>query len=205
MEKKGIIALTSFFIFMGIISFYFDSQIVSSVSNIRSPFLNNFFLLITSISSKVLLFIFLTALFLLKKENRRMIIPLWFTIFLSGVVTFLLKIFVHRTRPYLAGIVTTLPSLQEASHIIWNFSFPSSHAMVIFSTIPLIWKKFPRFKYLWIIFAILVAFSRVYFGLHFLSDVIFGGIMGYFIGIYILEMRKKNKFLIKIEKLIRRR
>jgi membrane-associated phospholipid phosphatase len=77
--------------------------------------------------------------------------------------------------------------------------------MIIFCTIPFISRKFPRFKYIWIISALLVAFSRVYFGLHFLSDVIVGGLIGYLIGIIVIKQEKENKFWEKIYNKISRR
>ena len=56
------------------------------------------------------------------------------------------------------------------------------HAMVAFAAIPILDKEFSKLKWFWIIFAFLVAFSRIYFEAHFLSDVVFGAFFGYFIG-----------------------
>jgi len=89
---------------------------------------------------------------------------------------------------------SVLPVLEKASHLIWNFSFPSFHAMLVFCSIPIISKKFPKFKYVWIIFASLVAFSRVYFGLHFLSDIVVGGLIGYLSGMIVIKLEEKYKF-----------
>ena len=70
--------------------------------------------------------------------------------------------------------------------------------MLVFCSIPILAKQFPKFKYVWVIFASLVAFSRVYFGLHFLSDIIVGGLIGYIIGIIIVKIEKENTFGEKI-------
>jgi len=70
--------------------------------------------------------------------------------------------------------------------------------MLAFCAIPILGEQFPRLKKFWIAFAVLVAFSRVYFGLHFVSDVITGGLIGYLIGIIIVREEKDNKFGEKI-------
>ncbi|HJZ18862.1 MAG TPA: phosphatase PAP2 family protein [Candidatus Nanoarchaeia archaeon] len=173
-------------------SFYFDSEIVKLISFVRTELLNEFFLGITFLSSEIIIFFFLTSLFLYNENKRRWIFPLWLTLLLSAAISFFLKITVQRQRPFQLGIVSVLPVLEKGSFLIWNFSFPSFQAMMAFCAIPILSKEFPKFKYVWIIFAVLVAFSRVYFGVHFLSDVISGALMGYIIGIVILKYEKEN-------------
>ena len=88
--------------------------------------------------------------------------------------------------------------LASKSYEIWNFSFPSFQAMLVFCALPILSKEFPKIKWFWIVFACLVAFSRVYFGLHFLSDVIIGGILGYLIGMLVIKLENKKKFINRI-------
>lgn len=194
MEKKKIVVIGALIAFAIILSLYFDFDIVRLVSSMRNSLFNDFFIGITNISSKLIIFFFLTSLFLWKEHKRKWILPLWITLCLSVVVSFLLKFAVQRLRPYQLGIVSILPVLEKASHLIWNFSFPSFHAMFVFCAIPILSKNFPKFKYVWIVFAGLVAFSRIYFGLHFLSDVIAGGLIGYLLGAIIIKIEKENKF-----------
>jgi len=183
-----------------IISFYFDSEIVEGVSLIRNNFLNDFFMGITFVSSEIIIFFFLTSLFLWREHKRRWILPLWLTLGLSVIFGFLLKIAVQRLRPFQTGIVSILPVLENSNYLVWNFSFPSFQAMLAFCAVPILAKEFPKFKYVWIVFAGLVAFSRIYFGLHFLSDVIAGGIIGYLLGIIVVKLEKEKKFGEKIMK-----
>lgn len=191
MKKRYILI---FFIVLFFISLYFDNSIVKSVSEIRMNFLDDFFLGITFWSSEIIIFFFLTSLFLWQEHKRRWIFPLWLTLSISTFVCFILKYSIHRLRPYQLNLVDTLTILQEKSHLIWSFSFPSMHSLIAFCAVPILSKEFPKFKYIWILFASLIAFSRVYFGLHFLSDVIAGGIIGYLIGFIIVEFEKKKKF-----------
>ena len=194
-----------FGILAAIISFIFDEKIIQGISLFRNNFLNDFFLGITFVSSEVVIFFFLKSLFLWKEYKRRWILPLWLTLFLSVAVSSILKFGIHRARPFQQGLVSVLPILEKSSHLIWNFSFPSFQAMLAFCAVPILAKEFPRFKYIWIVFAGLVAFSRVYFGLHFLSDVIAGGLIGLILGWAIISLEKKYKFGEKGYKLIFRK
>lgn len=193
MKKRGIIIFTLILLSI-LISLYFDSYIVKGVSLIRIEFLNDIFMGLTFASSGIIIFFILTSLFLWREHKRRWILPLWFTLGISALVSFLLKVIVQRSRPFQLAIVSTLPVLAKNSHLTWNLSFPSFQAMLAFCAIPILSKEFPRLKYVWILFASLIAFSRVYFGLHFLSDVIAGGLIGYLIGAIIIKIEKENKF-----------
>jgi undecaprenyl-diphosphatase len=188
-----------------IVSLYFDSDIVRVVSFLRNDVLTDFFLGLTFLSSSVIIFFFLTSLFLWKEHKRKWIFPLCVTLAISVVVSFVLKMIVQRQRPFQLGVVSVLPVLEKASHLTWNFAFPSFHAMLVFCAVPILSKQFPKFKYVWITFASLIAFSRVYFGLHFLSDIVIGGFIGYVCGVIIIKLEKEYKFGEKVYKKIFRK
>ncbi|MEK6897841.1 MAG: phosphatase PAP2 family protein [Nanoarchaeota archaeon] len=204
MKKTGI-SLLVFFAVLLIASFYFDSEIINLVSMTRNGALDNFFLGLSFLSSEIIIFFFLTSLFLWQEHKRKWIMPLWLTLGMTTIASFLIKLSMQRARPYQQGLVQILPVLAEESHNIWNFSFPSFQAALVFCAIPILSKEFPRFKYVWIFFAAIISFSRIYFGVHFLSDVIAGGLIGYLIGLFILKFEKENKFWERVyEKVFRK-
>jgi len=203
--KKREIIIIAIWIILFFTCLYLDSFLVQSVSLLRNNILDNFFLLVTFVSSEIILFFILTALFLWTENKRGWIFPLWICLGASAVVSFLLKIIIQRARPFQLGLVSLISNLQSSSYEIWNFSFPSFQSMLVFSAVPILTYQFPKLKKLWIIFAVLVAFSRIYFGVHFFSDVIAGGLIGYLIGIIILRTEKNKKFGQKIYRKIFRK
>ncbi len=196
----GILVVISIFV-----SLYFDEILVKGASFLRNGVLDYFFLFITFASSEIIIFFVLTSLFLWRDNKRRWILPLWVSLGISAITSFILKITIQRERPFQLGIVSLISKLQEASFSIWNFSFPSFQSALVFCAIPILSEQFPKLKKFWIAFAVLVAFSRVYFGVHFVSDVIAGGVLGYLIGILIVKAEKEYHFGQKVyEKIMRK-
>ena len=184
------------------VSLYFDSILVKDISLLRNGFFDSFFLALTFVSSEIIIFFVLTSLFLWNEKKRKWIFPLWICLGISAIISFMLKITVQRARPFQLGLVSLLPSLQQASFSIWNFSFPSFQSMLPFCAIPILSEQFPKLKKFWIAFVVLVAFAIVYFGLHFVSDAITGGLIGYLIGVIIVREEKEYNFGQKIYKKI---
>ena len=199
MRKKGIVVWILIFAALIILSLYLDTKTSTAFESVRNYLLNDIFSGVTFVST-IIIFLFLTSLFLWKEHKRKWIMPLWFTILLTIVTSFLLKIAVQRPRPYILGVVQTPLFLQDVAHTIWDFSFPSFQAMLAFCAVPILKKEFPHFKYAWIIFACLVALSRVYFELHFISDVIIGSLIGYLLGALIVKLEEENHFWARLYK-----
>jgi len=182
-----------FIILLILVSFQYDFWIIRKISSMQTDILTDFFMGLAFVSSEIIIFLFLTSLFLWRERKRKWIFPLWFTLLASIVVSFILKYLIQRPRPFQLGLVSIMSVLQKANFSTWNFSFPSFQAMFVFSTVPILAKEFPRLKKFWIALAILVGFSRVYFGLHFFSDALAGGIIGYFIGLWVIKIEQEKR------------
>ncbi|NVO03057.1 MAG: phosphatase PAP2 family protein [Bacteroidetes bacterium] len=103
----------------------------------------------------------------------------------------LLKSMIQRPRPCheasLAGMVRTLGNGCGGA-----YSFVSSHAANSFAIatflILIIGKYYRFFTPLILIWAIIVSYSRIYLGVHYPGDVLFGAILGIIIGIGIAKL-----------------
>lgn len=162
MEKEAL--LLGFTILM--LSIFFDSEILNLVGLLRSNFLNILMMVITSVAFLILVYILYA--YLLNKPNKVLLLVL--TGLVAYIIGSVLKLIVMRERPDIANFVLS------------DYSFPSNHAMLSFSPLAMMNHEFPNMKWVFLIIALLVIFSRVYFGVHYLSDVIGGGLIGYGIG-----------------------
>lgn len=162
--------------------------ILSLFDYIRTPFLDKFFVLVSYLGNKGILFIALGILLLIFKKTRRcgVVILLSLTLgFLIGNVT--LKPLVARLRPY---------QIKEFSLIIpylSDYSFPSGHTLHSFATGMAIYYNHKKTGRIFIVFAILMAISRLYLFVHFPTDVIAGAFIG-LICAFISHKVVKRKF-----------
>ena len=173
--KKGVIIGTGLVLLMlGII---FDRQIAFSITNYRTPILTGFMHTVSFIGSALGVIIITSVLFLYDRKKRSYIPVLLLTLISAIAISYILKYLVARPRPNILPL-----------EIKNSFSFPSTHAAAIFAPFLLIDNSFPKLKWLWLALAMLVIVSRVYLGVHYLSDVIAGALLGYIMGIVILRI-----------------
>lgn len=96
----------------------------------------------------------------------------------SGFIVHLFKNLIGRARPHQSP--DFYPFLFESFNFSWRWqSMPSGHSQVMFTAATFFALAFPRLKYLWFAFALLICFSRVMVHDHFLSDTIMGAYTGW--------------------------
>ncbi len=167
-----------------IVSFIFDRQISIFFTSNRISFLDAIAIFINGINGYIL-FGIVFLIFLITKQKKKFI-PLVITFILYLGITGLLKIVVARPRPFVEFNNDIVENLNP------NRSFPSGHAVSVFSLVNLM--NFNKIIYFsWISLAVIVSLSRVYLGVHYLSDVIAGAIIGLLIGELVNYITKKKK------------
>jgi undecaprenyl-diphosphatase len=101
----------------------------------------------------------------------------------AGVLGAALKAWIGRLRPSLAD-----PALEPLIAVPASNSMPSGHALTGFACAVLLGGLAPRLRVPLLVLAALVAFSRVYLGVHYPSDVLVGAAVGALLGVVALRI-----------------
>jgi undecaprenyl-diphosphatase len=121
----------------------------------------------------------IVLLFSKKREFKMLGIILLAGLTVSYYMVGTLKIFVARPRPFV-----TLTNVVLLGAMDKTPSFPSGHAASAFMVAVLLSSCFKR-HILFFLLAALIAFSRVYVGVHYPSDCIAGAVIGIVIGLFL--------------------
>ncbi len=168
---------------------------------LTNPVFDKFFPFITNGEHWVLLYAALIIWLLWKcgKNGRICVLALAITITLSdGINSRLIKPAVNRNRPCQeAGMYSrTLVNCGAGK------SFASSHAANNFAAAIILSFFFIKMRWIFFSVAALMAFSRVYVGVHYPIDIISGAIIGSLIAYLVLFVLKKVKLIKNSELLI---
>lgn len=143
--------------------------------HLRSEFFTPLWSFITTSGNGGLIWIAIACFLLAFKKTRKVGIMSVVALVFSLVFTnLLIKPLVARTRPYdvMDGIILLIEKPRE-------FSFPSGHTCAAFAAAWVMFRSLPKkFGVPAVIYASLMAFSRLYFGVHYPTDVLAGMIFG---------------------------
>ncbi|HLC50309.1 MAG TPA: phosphatase PAP2 family protein [Candidatus Nanoarchaeia archaeon] len=165
-----------------IISINYDNIINSFFSESRTLFFDIIFSIITNFGI-LLIVLFVIPILINYKSDKKFVQWLSISLFISFILALIIKIVISSARP----VEIAYPVLKGL-----DYSFPSMHAMVAFSLLPVLLSKKLSLNNFFTIFAVLIVFSRIYLGYHYLSDVVFGAFAGYFIGDAITNIAAKK-------------
>ena len=153
-----------------------DSALCVSVSHTSQyMFIRNWFRLISRLGDGVFWYALMAAILLTQQQSGLLPVLHMAMVGLTGTLLYKwLKRKTHRPRP------------AQVHQDVWvtgkpldYFSFPSGHTLhaAVFSVIALFY--YPYLAFILAPFAMMVAMSRVVLGLHYPSDVLAGGTIGY--------------------------
>jgi undecaprenyl-diphosphatase len=109
-----------------------------------------------------------------RRHTRHVVLAAGFSFLLGLALNQVVLLFIHRVRPYDSGVANLLIARSG------DFSFPSDHATATFAIAAAFLLHGMRRRGLgFLVAALLVAFSRVYVGTHYASDVLGGALTGF--------------------------
>ncbi len=132
---------------------------------------------------------FLLYIYFRKIENikyAKMSLYIFITNVVAGIGVWFIKVPFGRARPKLY-ILDNIYGFQwfEFNHKLT--SFPSGHTITAISSAFALGFLFPKYRYIFLIFGMIIAFSRVVGVNHYMSDILFASFLGYFVALIIYK------------------
>ncbi len=154
--------------------YLYNDQIMHFVAGMRTPPLNSFMLFMTKEGLVAVIALLGAALLLKKKYVEFTLIAL--TAIVGLETGYLLKKITQVPRPFATEELASI-ALKFTS----GYAFPSLHAIFCISVIPFLSRGF-KSRAVQIFFGaafLIITFSRIYLGVHYLTDLAAGALIGY--------------------------
>lgn len=177
-----------------------DRQIVLAINGLHSVWLDEIMWWISARITWIPLYLVLLYL-AFKQLNRKQLFL--FVVFVVGSVAITDLVSVHlfknvflRYRPSHNLFISDQLHFYKIKQGEWykggQFGFVSSHAANYFAIATASWlvlkEECPKLKWWLLIIGFLICFSRIYLGVHYLSDIVVGGFVGGFIAFVIYKI-----------------
>ena len=157
-----------------------ELRFLDFLQTIHTPLLDKILAFITSLGNVGIIWIVLAVVLLILPKTRKTGIIVAAALLMDLVLcNLILKNLVARVRPY--DINTAIAILIKKP---LDFSFPSGHTAASFAAMTALFLA--KMKKAWIaalVLAVLIAFSRLYFYVHYPTDVLGGAVVGILSGI----------------------
>ena len=157
-----------------------ELRILDFLQTIHTPLLDKILAFITSLGNAGIIWIVLAVVLLILPKTRKTGIIVAAALLMDLILcNLILKNLVARVRPY--DVNTAIAILIKKP---LDFSFPSGHTAASFAAMTALFLA--KMKKAWIaalVLAVLIAFSRLYFYVHYPTDVLGGAVVGILSGI----------------------
>lgn len=122
-------------------------------------------------------------------DSKLYLISVFLVLSCSSLLSYVLKLSFSRARPFtLSDQIIDLATVS-------THSFPSGHTTAAFSIVFGLIFFYPKWKVVIpvIIWAIIVAYSRLALGVHFLSDILAGVLLSFLVALFLYSRATANK------------
>ncbi|CAN2254642.1 Bacitracin transport permease protein BcrC [Bacillus subtilis] len=137
------------------------------------PFLNSAMIILAEYAVFILALVMLVFWFTRNYKNRMMVIQAGVAFIIAEIMGKIAGQFYSNNQPF-----AVLPNVNKlVDHAVDN-SFPSDHTILFFSISFSFWLVHKKTGWIWIIFALSVAISRIWVGVHYPFDVAAAAIFG---------------------------
>ncbi|MBD8917908.1 MAG: phosphatase PAP2 family protein [Clostridium sp.] len=157
-----------------------ELRFLDFLQTIHTPLLDKILAFITSLGNAGIIWIVLAVVLLILPKTRKTGIIVAAALLMDLILcNLILKNLVARVRPY--DVNTAIAILIKKP---LDFSFPSGHTAASFAAMTALFLA--KMKKAWIaalVLAVLIAFSRLYFYVHYPTDVLGGAVVGILSGI----------------------
>lgn len=165
----------------------FEMEFLHAIQAMHTAWLTPLMILVSTLGNAGLIWILTGIVMLIPKKTRQcgitMLIAMAFSFLLGNII---LKNLIARARPFMLDETVKLLIPQPG-----EFSFPSGHTLNSFTAATVIFLHFRKPGIGALIFAGLIAFSRMYLFVHFPTDIIGGLILGVLDGVLITFLVRK--------------
>ncbi len=163
---------------LAIFYFFFNLSSIHSIANLAIFFsYSPFVMYVGPVVAILLVLIF-------SKNKTRSLCLLALSGALAWILAYYLKLFFHIPRPFVS--LKLIPLVSET-----DFSFPSEHAAIAFAVATSSYFLNRKVGIIMFLAAILISISRLIIGLHYPSDIIAGGILGFLSSRVLIYFYKK--------------
>ncbi|MDC2864460.1 undecaprenyl-diphosphatase [Bacillus sp. BP-3] len=171
----------------------FDYEIFQWVNSFvyKYPLLDKMMIFFAEYAQYILI-VLLFILWITNKENRVTVFQALFACSIAFTMNRVSELFFYRDRPFVSHHIKQL--VDHAA----NSSFPSDHATAALVITVTIWLCNRGKTFMWIIFGMCIAFSRIWVGVHYPFDVLTGIILGGCTALLVHYRIMKMNFLNKI-------
>lgn len=153
-----------------------DENLFQMINGLSNPLLDAIFIPLNYLGSAFFWIILIVVFWI--KGNKKLSVYLFYATIINSVLVFSLKWTFLRQRP-IEGYEKNILFIEDSGP-----SFPSGHAESVFSGNVILssFSKDWKFKVFLYVLAILTTISRIYIGVHYPIDTLFGSLIGIIIG-----------------------